>query len=83
MRADRRHRQLHLEFVRRQKGLTQRQLAHEVRLDQMFISMIERGEALPVPDQANRIAAFLGIPVELLTQPVEIAIEPESADATA
>jgi predicted transcriptional regulator len=70
------HRPLtHLEKVRREKRLTQKQLGEhpQVRIAQDFISRIERGEGLPTPGQAARIAKVLGIAPDLLTVPVKNA----------
>lgn len=63
---------LYLELARRQKGWSQGALANhpKVRIDRYFISMIERGLALPVPAQAERLARALGVPVEMLLQTV-------------
>jgi transcriptional regulator with XRE-family HTH domain len=44
-----------------------------VRIAQDFISRIERGEGLPTPGQAARIAKVLGIAPDLLTVPVKNA----------
>jgi transcriptional regulator with XRE-family HTH domain len=64
----------YLELARRKLGLSQRQLGHDprVRIHQTLISMLERGEVLPGPDQRRRLAAALSVPEELLTEEVEV-----------
>jgi transcriptional regulator with XRE-family HTH domain len=63
-----------MEARRRELRLTQKQVGDHpaVRISQDFLSRIERGEGLPTPEQAARIAKVLGIAPELLTKPVEI-----------
>ena len=65
---------LYLELARRQKGWSQGDLGDhpKVRIHRNFISMIERGLGLPVPDQVARLARALDIPVEMLLQPVPV-----------
>jgi transcriptional regulator with XRE-family HTH domain len=60
-----------LQAKRQEKGWSQERLGlhPDVRIAQDFISRIERGEGLPTPAQAERIAKALGIPVETLLQP--------------
>lgn len=62
-----------LELARRNKKLSQAQLAKLARVDQGFVSMIERGVALPTPDQALRFSAALEIPPEILTDEIPVA----------
>lgn len=67
---------LHLELVRRNKRWTQTQLSAVARIDQRFISTIERGEGYPTPDQLKRLAAALGVDEpDLLLQ--EVTAQPE------
>ena len=68
-----------LQAARLARGWSQEKLGlhPEVRIDQGFISMIERGEGLPTPSQAERLAKALGLTVETLLQPV--ATEEQSA----
>ena len=77
---------LYLEFARRHKKMSQQALGIHplVRLDHAFIGQIERGNALPTPDQAARLAHVLGISVDLLTQeaPLPPLPEPLAADGT-
>ena len=65
----------YMEYARRQKEWTQKDLGEHprVRIHQNFISMIERGAVLPMPDQRQRIAGALGIPAETLLEPVPTA----------
>jgi transcriptional regulator with XRE-family HTH domain len=74
------HRPLtHCEARRRELRLTQRQLGDHpaVRIHQSLISMIERGDAWPTPEQAARIATVLGVAPDVLMQPV--ATQPAEA----
>ena len=64
-----------LEFQRRERGLSQRELGRRTRIEQSFISQIERGTGIPVPDQAQRLARELGLPVELLLKTVAVDLE--------
>jgi transcriptional regulator with XRE-family HTH domain len=52
------------------------QLGDVTRIHQSFVSEIERGVGLPTPDQAQRLARALDVPVETLLQPVEIVAAP-------
>jgi len=61
---------LFIEFARRQKRWTQKDLGDACRIHQHFISMIERGIGLPVPDQLARLARELDLPPEKVLQPV-------------
>ena len=62
-----------VEVARRNKGFSQHQLARLARIDQTQVSMIERGVCLPTADQAERIAAALEIPAEILCNEVPIS----------
>ena len=62
----------YIEVARRNKNFTQHQLAKLARVDQPFISMVERGVALPTRDQALRFAAALDISPEILCDEVPI-----------
>jgi transcriptional regulator with XRE-family HTH domain len=62
---------LTLELVRRQQDLSQAALACLTGLTQVFISMIERGVALPTPEQHQKLAEVLGVPPDRLLQPFE------------
>lgn len=62
---------LFLELARRQRGWSQRRLGDHpnVRIDRNFISLVERGLALPIPTQAERLARALGVaPARLLEE---------------
>ena len=63
-----------IEFARRQKGLIQKELGEHanVRVSQNFISLIERGEAWPTPDQRKRLAAVLGVDPSILTDELDL-----------
>lgn len=64
-----------LEFRRRERGLSQRELSRRARIEQSFISQCERGTGIPTPDQAQRLARELGLPPELLLKAVAVAVE--------
>jgi peptidoglycan/xylan/chitin deacetylase (PgdA/CDA1 family)/DNA-binding XRE family transcriptional regulator len=82
---------------RERAGMTQSALASAMGIDANTIDRWEWGEALPTPEQANILAAVLGLPPDLLTtasatdstvseidEPAEISIEllaPASTDA--
>ncbi len=70
---------LYLELARRQKGWSQGDLGDhpKVRIPRNFISMIERGIGLPVPEQAERIAKVLGIPTARLLKVVPDHVSPD------
>jgi transcriptional regulator with XRE-family HTH domain len=63
-----------IEFARREKGWSQLELGNlpTVKISQNFISMIERGQGLPTPEQRERIARALGVPPAKLLDHVEI-----------
>lgn len=65
---------LHIEFARRVKGWNQTQLGTVARIHQTFISEIERGVGLPTPDQQQRLARALDVPVETLLLPVDAMV---------
>ena len=65
----------YLEVARRNKNFTQHQLAKLARVDQTFVSMVERGVALPTDDQRLRFAAALECDPAILTDEVPIAVE--------
>jgi transcriptional regulator with XRE-family HTH domain len=62
----------YLEVKRKQKNWTQEQLGAAARIAQYFISDLERGKGTPTPDQLQRLATALDLPVEVLLQPVPI-----------
>jgi transcriptional regulator with XRE-family HTH domain len=63
------------EFRRRENRWSQKELARRARIDQSFISQIERGTGIPTPDQAQRLARELGLPPALLLKTVSIDLE--------
>ncbi len=65
---------LHVEFARRHKNWSQKQLGDVARIHQTFISEIERGVGLPTPDQRQRLARALDVDVETLRVPVADAV---------
>ena len=75
---------LMIELARRLKGWSQGDVGNhpKVRIDRNFIGLIERGQALPVPAQAERIAAVLELPVERMLEKVAAPVN-DDANAAA
>jgi transcriptional regulator with XRE-family HTH domain len=71
-----------LEAARRERGWSQKDLGEhpQIRIHQTFISMIERGVGLPVPEQLDRLSRVLNVPAEKLLLPVDV---PETENAAA
>jgi len=65
---------LHIEFARRRKHWTQKQLAHVARTNQFVVSQIERGVWNPNADLQRRLSWALDIPLDSLLQPVVKAV---------
>jgi transcriptional regulator with XRE-family HTH domain len=61
---------LHLEFARRNKRWTLYQLSQAVRISHEFISLTEKGQGIPDPDQLARLSRVLEVPADLLLKPV-------------
>jgi transcriptional regulator with XRE-family HTH domain len=75
---------LTIEFARRLKKLTQLELSHTTRISAQFIGLIENGRGLPTDDQAQRLAAALGVPADrLLVDVGEMSAITPSAEAAA
>ena len=51
--------------LRNKKGLTQEELAHRIGADKGYISRIERGLTVPTVATLYKIAAAMGLTVEL------------------
>jgi transcriptional regulator with XRE-family HTH domain len=66
-----------LEFARRRKRWSQRELGDLVGINQTYISQFERG-LVPGADQRERLARVLDVPADSLLDPVML---PESARA--
>ena len=60
----------YIELARIQKGWSQKQLEGVVRIHQTFISEIERGVGLPTPEQRERLARALDVPIDVLLETV-------------
>jgi transcriptional regulator with XRE-family HTH domain len=58
----------YLELSRRQKRWSQQQLGEhpKVRIAQYFVSMLERGTAVPTADQLARLSRVLGVAPDML-----------------
>ena len=55
-----------LRFFRKQKGLSQEELAEQTGLSNAFISALERAVANPTLDTLERLSAGLQIPISML-----------------
>lgn len=60
-----------IKYIRKEKGLTQEQLAEQSELTVKYISHLERGLSFPSADSLDRIANALGVPVYRLFFPEE------------
>jgi len=65
---------LKIEARRRELGFSQLALGSHpaVQIHQLFISEIERGLAIPTPDQLLRLSRVLNVPPDELLKPVTI-----------
>lgn len=64
---------LNIEYIRRQRKMTQAELSGSTRIATHFISLIENGRGIPTEDQARRLANALGIdPSQLLESAPEL-----------
>ena len=55
---------LNLQRLRRQKGLSQEELAHRANIHQAYLSGVERGKRNPTVTVLQRIAEALGADIE-------------------
>ena len=55
-----------LQNLRKQKGLTQEQLAEKTMISVDFLSLVERGVNAPSFDTLEKLAIALGVPVKYL-----------------
>ncbi|ADQ05194.1 helix-turn-helix domain protein [Caldicellulosiruptor owensensis OL] len=58
-----------LEFLRRQRGLTQTKLGFAIGVNPNLLSQIERGWRKPYPKLLQGLANYFGVPVEELANP--------------
>lgn len=49
--------------LRKQRGITQEQLAHEASLERSYMGYVERGQANPTLEKLSKIAKTLGIKI--------------------
>ena len=61
-----------LREIRREKGLTQKELSTRVEVDYSYIGKIERGEQLPSIKMLIRLSEILSIPISYFFQEVHI-----------
>jgi len=52
--------------LRKEKGLTQEQLAVKINMDRTFVGYLEKGDRNPSVETANKIAGALGVKVKEL-----------------
>ena len=64
---------VYLEFARRNRRISQKQLAALTHIRQSDLSQMERRSLRPTPVQAERLSRVLDVSVELLTREVRIA----------
>lgn len=57
---------LNLQRIRRDKGLSQEELAHRARVHQTYLSGVEGGKRNPSIDVLGRVVAALGVDIEEL-----------------
>ena len=62
-------------MLRKQKGLTSKEVAEQIGISQGHYSHIENGERSINPDHAKRLAAVLGVDAQLVIDKVNEAIE--------
>lgn len=55
-----------IQRIRKQKGITQEELAEEVRLSSTYIGFIEQGRASPSLKTVQKIANVLKVPISEL-----------------
>lgn len=64
-----------LKELRKEKGLSQEELAHESGLDRTFISLLERGKRQPSLGTIINIASVLKLDASSLVQKVEVLLK--------
>jgi transcriptional regulator with XRE-family HTH domain len=64
-----------LKELRKEKGLSQEELAHKSGLDRTFISLLERGKRQPSLGTITSIAGVLELPASDFVKKVEIALK--------
>jgi transcriptional regulator with XRE-family HTH domain len=68
-----------LEFVRRERGLSQAQVGALAKIAQPTVSLIEQGRYIPAPDQMARLSRALNIAPDVVLRPVTV----DTSNATA
>ncbi|ADQ45665.1 helix-turn-helix domain protein [Caldicellulosiruptor kronotskyensis 2002] len=58
-----------LEFLRRQRGLTQTKLGFAIGVNPNLLSQIERGWRKPYPKLLQALATYFGVPIEEIANP--------------
>lgn len=56
-----------IKTIRAAKGISQKKLSEELKLDSSYLSRVERGERIPSTPLLEEISKKLGIPFYLLT----------------
>lgn len=59
---------LNLQNARRERGLSQEELAHQAAVHQTYLSGVERGKRNPTIVVLQRIASVLGLDIEQLVR---------------
>lgn len=55
-----------LKKIRREKGISQEELAHKAEINRSYLSMVENGHSSPTMDVVQRLAEGLGVSIWLL-----------------
>ena len=58
-----------IEVLRRERGMTRKQLAEKVEVNVQTIGYLERGEYNPSLDLAFRVSEYFGLPIEMVFSP--------------
>lgn len=67
-----------IKFMRENKGLTQRGLAHKLELSYQTINNWETKKSRPTPYHLKLLAEYFGVLIEQLTQPRHIIVNHDS-----
>lgn len=65
-----------IKYLRKQRGMSQVQLAESMGIWQTIVSRLERGEAQPSLEAANRFASYFGVTIDALNSQDISQLEP-------
>lgn len=65
-----------IKYLRKQRGISQVQLAEAMGIWQTIVSRLERGEAQPSLEAANRFASYFGVTIDALNSQDISQLEP-------